>query len=212
MARAERKDLDELKTRERILEAARELFAEQGYSAASISKIAKRANVLPGSLYWAFPSKERLFIEVLTTTAEDWKQRVAPADPGDTLGVSNLRRQMSAIAADFLDGPEFLRLLMIVATEHQAGSPEIREAAVGIRRYWRERVERALADGLAGYEPEAARHLALRIGRLMLQLLDGAFMSLQLERDTSPEALFADIGDVLARELEHGLGGLKPRG
>jgi len=51
-------------TRERILAAARALFAEQGYTAASISKIAKKAEVLPGSLYWAFESKEKLFAAI----------------------------------------------------------------------------------------------------------------------------------------------------
>ncbi|UNO43549.1 ScbR family autoregulator-binding transcription factor [Streptomyces sp. MST-110588] len=49
-----------VKTRERILYAASELFDECGFSAASISKIMKRARVTRGAMFFHFPSKEAL--------------------------------------------------------------------------------------------------------------------------------------------------------
>lgn len=204
------KDLESLRTRERILAAARELFAEQGYTAASISKIAKKADVLPGSLYWAFESKERLFAAVLTAASEEWIRKYLPAANDEPTGLSDIRKGVLVFASGFAEGPEFLRLMMVVATEHQAGSPEIREAAIAIRRFWRDRMEGSLMEALSPYEAEGARALAQRMGRLTLQLLDGVFMSLQIERtELTPEELFADVADVLARELEFGIGRLR---
>lgn len=213
MARAARQDIEQVKTRERILAAARELFAEQGYTAASISKIAKRADVLAGSIYWAFESKEKLFAEVLTEASEQWKRRYLPAANDRSTSVATLREDMLTMAAGFVEGPDFLRLLMVVATEHQASSPEIREAAVAVRRMWRDAIERALIEDLAGHDPTEVQALVTRISRLVLQLLDGVFMSLQIEQtELTAHALFADAADIVQRELQFGVGKLTRAG
>lgn len=47
-------------TRNRILEAAMDLFVFQGYERTGLAQIAKQAAVLPGSLYHFFPTKEDL--------------------------------------------------------------------------------------------------------------------------------------------------------
>ena len=53
------------KTRERILEAAIQVFEERGFGAASVDQIAQRAGVAKGTVYLHFPSKEALFVEAL---------------------------------------------------------------------------------------------------------------------------------------------------
>lgn len=52
-------------TRERIVEAARELFFRHGYTATGIAQILKESGTNSGSLYHFFPSKEHLLIAVL---------------------------------------------------------------------------------------------------------------------------------------------------
>lgn len=51
-------------TNEQILEAARELFLEQGF-AASTAAIAKRAGISEGSVFKRFPTKETLFLAAM---------------------------------------------------------------------------------------------------------------------------------------------------
>jgi AcrR family transcriptional regulator len=51
-------------TRERLLDAARELIEQDGYSGASVLQVAERAGVAAGTLYRHFESKEELFVEV----------------------------------------------------------------------------------------------------------------------------------------------------
>ena len=53
--------------RARILDAALELFAHEGYHNASISKIAQKANISKGLIYNYFESKEAIVKEILNS-------------------------------------------------------------------------------------------------------------------------------------------------
>lgn len=52
-------------TRDRLVEAARDLFLAQGYHSTGINEIVRTAGVHPGSLYHYFPTKEDLLVAVL---------------------------------------------------------------------------------------------------------------------------------------------------
>lgn len=54
-------------TKSRLIEAARELFLTQGYTATGIAQILKAAKARSGSLYYFFPTKEDLLLAVLET-------------------------------------------------------------------------------------------------------------------------------------------------
>ncbi len=69
LTRAESQQL----TRRRLIEAARRLFAERGYSTTSIQEIADAAGYTTGALYSNFPSKANLFLALL----DDQTERVA---------------------------------------------------------------------------------------------------------------------------------------
>lgn len=61
-------------TRERLIEAAMELFVFQGYRNTGLAQIARKAGVLPGSLYYFFPTKE----DLLHATLEARKRLLYP--------------------------------------------------------------------------------------------------------------------------------------
>ncbi len=54
-------------TKEDILSAAGKLFAAFGYHETSMAKIAEKAHISKGTLYWYFSGKEELFEELITT-------------------------------------------------------------------------------------------------------------------------------------------------
>jgi AcrR family transcriptional regulator len=56
--------------RELILDAARQVFAEEGLDGASLRAIALRAGYTPAALYFHFASKEAIYAEVLHTSLE----------------------------------------------------------------------------------------------------------------------------------------------
>jgi AcrR family transcriptional regulator len=58
--------IDTAGTRERILEVARELIGERGYSSASISQIAGKLGTSKAALYYHFKSKEEILDALLS--------------------------------------------------------------------------------------------------------------------------------------------------
>src|SRR5690606_6336556 len=50
-----------------ILEAAKKVFAQEGYHGASISKIAKEADIGDGTVYLYFKNKEDILIQLFDT-------------------------------------------------------------------------------------------------------------------------------------------------
>ena len=52
-------------SQEKILTAARQVFASQGYFNCTVSDIAQQAGMSQGNLYWYYPSKEKLLKAIL---------------------------------------------------------------------------------------------------------------------------------------------------
>jgi TetR/AcrR family transcriptional regulator, fatty acid metabolism regulator protein len=66
-------------TRERILEAAETVFADNGYHDALVDEIGKRTSMSKGGLYFHFPSKEDLFFAVMDRLANKLVRRAEKA-------------------------------------------------------------------------------------------------------------------------------------
>lgn len=83
-------------TREQLIDAARELFAERGYDAATTREIAARAGVDPGMIRHHFGSKENLFLQSLEGAGGivDRMQEIVEG-PVEDLAEGLLRRMLS---------------------------------------------------------------------------------------------------------------------
>ena len=66
-------------TRERILEAAEAVFADNGYHDALVDEIGKLTSMSKGGLYFHFPSKEDLFFAVMDRLANKLVRRAEKA-------------------------------------------------------------------------------------------------------------------------------------
>lgn len=60
-----RREREKLARREEILEAAKSVFADKGFDAATVDEIAERADLSKGSIYGYFKSKEDLFASLM---------------------------------------------------------------------------------------------------------------------------------------------------
>lgn len=67
-------------SREQLLAAARAVFAESGFSGASMKAIAEHAGIRKASLFHHFESKEALYLEMFSTITADLSQLVLDAD------------------------------------------------------------------------------------------------------------------------------------
>lgn len=197
-------------TRAKIMGAALEAFCEEGYSGASISKIAKIASVLPGSIYWIFDSKEDLFAEVLETASTEWREslthgRVFP--PTTAKEFADLYRNIAHLKGRT---PRFIQLIFVVAAEASARTERTLQVVQEVRSFWRERAEQAIVNDIIGEDNEASRELAKRIAAISLNLADGVYISAQVEGGAADFArMMPRMAEVLERELTFGIAGLK---
>jgi AcrR family transcriptional regulator len=108
-----------LPTETRLLDAAFELFLNQGYHGSSMRQVASRAGITPGSIYNHFESKEALFVALLTERVPHRAIIGALAHAeGETVEaiVQDSLRRMVVAAADQFDN---FRLMFIELIEFQ---------------------------------------------------------------------------------------------
>ncbi|HTY28377.1 MAG TPA: TetR family transcriptional regulator [Mycobacterium sp.] len=141
----------------RILDAARESFAEHGSAGTTIRAVARVADVDPALVYHYFGSKEGL-LDAATAPPPRWLEKVAAtwSTPRDQLAAQLLRTVMSSWEDDEI-GP-VLRAVVLTA----AHEPTTREKLRTI-------VERSLIgqSGLGGDEAERLTRSALISSQLM---------------------------------------------
>ena len=65
--------------RQRVLDAALEIFTQQGYSDTAIDEIARASGTSKGGLYFHFPSKQALFLALLDEASVALLERVEAA-------------------------------------------------------------------------------------------------------------------------------------
>jgi len=176
-------------TRQRVLKAAAELFATRGYAATSISAICGASGVLPSSMYWEFGNKAGIFAAVLEDSAERWLEqstrsvvRAMRDRPGSN--VDRLAAYFDYMAEALAEGPEFLRLMIMVALERSHADPR----AIEIVRLHRARSVETVARLVAAFGLErpgpdgvTARDVAL----LTIACFDGAFTAAQIDADAA---------------------------
>lgn len=104
-------------TREALLTAARELFADKGYAATGRETVADRAGVTRGALYHHFANKQALFTAVVEAVEEEVCTRIALAAMADAAGpLDALRRGCQA----FLDSALQAEMRQIVLIDAPA--------------------------------------------------------------------------------------------
>jgi len=95
----ERREREKSETRDKILDAARELFFTEGYEGVSMRKVAEKIEYSPTAIYVHFADKEELFRELCNADfarlAEVFQSSVMSTDPVDRL------KQIGAIYTDF---------------------------------------------------------------------------------------------------------------
>jgi AcrR family transcriptional regulator len=95
----ERREREKSETREKILDAARELFINEGYEGVSMRKVAEMIEYSPTAIYVHFADKEELFRELChqdyARLAEVFRSSVISSEPIERL------RQIGQIYVDF---------------------------------------------------------------------------------------------------------------
>lgn len=112
MGVTERKEREKQELRQRILEAAKDVFIEDGYDKASIRAIAERVEYSPATIYLHFRDKDELFYAVHELGFAKMFERMQELH-GVAHPLQRLRR-MGEIYLDFaIENPELYDLMFI---------------------------------------------------------------------------------------------------
>ena len=110
----ERRERERTETREKILDAARELFVSEGYDGVSMRKVAEKIEYSPTAIYVHFANKEELFLELCHSDfhrlAEKFLRLAQIPDPVEKL------RQIGRAYIEFgLKNPNHYRMMFMTA-------------------------------------------------------------------------------------------------
>lgn len=102
-----------------ILEAATQIFVQQGYSAARLDDVARSAGIAKGTLYRYFENKEELFRAVIQQAISDHLQLLENNSGAPSGSISDLVRGLLKMAALQKPGHRAPALARLVVAESQ---------------------------------------------------------------------------------------------
>lgn len=176
---------DQASTRDRLVEAARQLFLVKGYEATGVAEILREAGVNSGSLYYFFRSKEALLLAVLET----YKRLLAPEvldpvfaaerDPiARVFGVLEGYRQMLTLTQCRMGCP-----IGNLALEMSEKSEPVRVGIAENFDGWKRAIEQCLID--AGSRlPQGVNRSSL--ATFILTVMEGGVMQARAHRSLAP--------------------------
>ncbi|SDM86311.1 TetR/AcrR family transcriptional regulator [Maricaulis salignorans] len=193
---------------EEILTAALAIFAEQGFAAARVEDIARRAGLSKGAVYLYFPSKEAMLNALveqsagaLARTVEQHVAQIAAADPEAAL------RGLLRILFAAVSSPEVSAAPRLVLTEAHR-FPELanfyREHVLDVMRRAMGALLAAAVETGVFRDVDTDAFMRIIAGPGLAQMALTTIFDLKPDRLTDPGDLADAIADIL-------LYGLKPR-
>src|SRR5690242_2087545 len=181
-------------TRRRIADAARRLFAEQGYSTTSLAEVAREAGVAPRTVYTVFGTKREILSAICEAWLEDARARgraqevLALADP-----VERVRGAGGWLATLYAAGFDVVQVLDSAVDEDGPTRKLLRAKLAGRNRVMDSMVA-SVQDRLA---------VPLTEGQALFRAMaaPGVYQSLVVEAGWSPERFGAWLGDLLEQQL-----------
>jgi AcrR family transcriptional regulator len=139
-----------MRTRARLLDAAKQVFERDGFLEARIVDIAETAQIAPGSFYHYFDSKQEIFREV--AQAQEERLTAPPDEPAparqDATPWERIRRANRLYLQRYRDEAA----LMGVIEQVSRYDPQVNAARMATMKHFAERAERAIRrlqrDGL----------------------------------------------------------------
>jgi AcrR family transcriptional regulator len=181
--------------RQQILEAALDVFADEGFEGATTKAIAARADVTQGLIYFYFPSKEDLFFAAFAHQAQQvFEHLKIPDEESDAPPTVVIPHAIARFVAA-MDSPRssrLVRIMMRTATQHegreQQGAPltPLEEARCHIR----EQAQRIGAMFSTYLEAQIARGALRPVNTaLATQFLVSSVMMIMVRRAAGDEKM-----------------------
>ena len=102
-------------TRERILDAALNIFSNKGYYGTPVDEIVEEAHTSKGSMYFHFPNKEQLFLALVDQFANVLERNVISAIEEAPKGMERVQIALEAVLNTFAKYRRPAKILLVQA-------------------------------------------------------------------------------------------------
>ena len=181
-----RKPRDGEDTRERVLAAAGELFAERGFAGASLAAISKRCGISAGLILHHFQTKEGLYQQVLDEMSGRYGQALAQAHDSAGSPEEAMQQTLAAAFHFWKYDTTYQRISQWAALE---GRSELSQQEAGLTAGLVREVEHLQKQGLVDTRYHPMVFLTLIIGSIHFWLRYRDQFKTSLDLSDSPEAL-----------------------
>lgn len=180
----------EASARERLIEAASDLFCRYGINAVGVDAVVAEAATAKATLYKTFGSKDRLVEAVLEREGAAWRDWfVGELLKGEAEPVSRLRRIFPLLESWFA-GERFYGCPFINAVgENDKKDDRFRRIALAHKKVVLDVIERLAREAGAGDPHNVAHQLGV--------LIDGAIVAALITSDSHVARLAAETADLL---------------
>lgn len=97
-------------SKQKILDAALEIFAKNGYHNSSVSSIAEKAGIAKGLMYNYFKSKEEVLYELMIGMIVPFMQAILPVKPGQKMNKEDMISMINKSVDFALEKPDYWKL------------------------------------------------------------------------------------------------------
>ncbi len=160
-------------TRDRILDAAEDVFYEKGYSQTALNEIAQVAGMTRGAIYWNFKNKEDVFNEMCNRVRKLMMDLVVDASERDDGNpIEALKQTQARITREIVQNSRFRKVLTIILLrcEYTHEMNRVRVQMLEWRRYTNGLLEEALTGA------QKKRHLPQDLDiRMMVDMLRDSY-------------------------------------
>jgi len=196
--------------REKILDAAEELFARRGFAGVGLSEIAEAVGLGKSSLFHHFPTKAQLYAAVVERILHEIEDALTRALAAGGSPVERLDRWVDTIVDLLGARPSHARLLLrsLFEDDELSGSSAEEQAADRTLARIVESVSQLLREGMTGGALRAANiphTLQSLIGLIIYHFASGDFGTELLGRPAFAPAEVKRRKDEIRALLHHGL-------
>jgi AcrR family transcriptional regulator len=146
-------NIEDQSARERLMTAAVEIFAEQGYAATSVREIVGRAGVSKPVLYYYFGSKEGLFNSIIEAAADQQKATIKKLLAAEGTTEERLTLFFEGLLAKIRRNRNMVRLMNTIILGPPSRAPEVDYLSFRRRTY--QAIERIVEQGAERGEVQA---------------------------------------------------------
>ncbi|MCU0303054.1 MAG: TetR/AcrR family transcriptional regulator [Thermoanaerobaculales bacterium] len=186
-----------------ILQAATEVFAEQGFAAVTVAEIAERAGIGKGTVYEYFSSKEELLFAVFEWMNEAIFERIRGLlDEGGT--ARDRLRRLLELGAEFTAEQIDMQAVVLdfwAASRGTRSEERYNRSCLVTFRGYRGVLAEVVRDGQRAGELRAEVD-AEAVAIMLLAAMDGLGVQIFFDREIDPRTTVAAFGEVVLAGLE----------